>query len=301
MTLPFVLSELISSFLSRRNNLRDQCPTVKWSGIQNVLEESQSDVLVLLNCCASGMSNTDEGEERFESPQIKLNLQMIQCAGNGVTELIAACAFNNTANGVGPFSFTYALISQLRRLVGLPPFTVGYLDYLLFAEIQSWRLEDARHKKASVHLVLTQDHRPLRSITISAKRSSIQPQIQWSPPSSQSANPLPDEQASSQLNVLQSHKSSPSLSPSALARNHATSSVTSSLKIPNTLDFSSQHPHQRRPQTYGTPPGTVCRLAFNVANCTQWRLALEASQRCSWSRCPLRYSGSFLQILPFRC
>lgn len=35
---------------------------MKWSGIQNALEESESDVLILLDCCASGLSNTDEGK-----------------------------------------------------------------------------------------------------------------------------------------------------------------------------------------------------------------------------------------------
>jgi hypothetical protein len=46
---------------SRRNSRQDRCPTVKWSGIQTVCEESQSDVLILLDCCASGLSNRDEG------------------------------------------------------------------------------------------------------------------------------------------------------------------------------------------------------------------------------------------------
>lgn len=40
---------------------------VKWSGIQNVLEESESDVLILLDCCASGLSNTDEGQPLIQS------------------------------------------------------------------------------------------------------------------------------------------------------------------------------------------------------------------------------------------
>ncbi len=111
---------------SHRNSDRERPPTVKWSGIQNALEESQSDVLILLDCCASGLSNTDEG--------------------NGVTELIASCAFNNTANGVGQFSFTHALISQLRRLVHNPFFTVGYLYNLLYAEIQRLPVKDSKYR-----------------------------------------------------------------------------------------------------------------------------------------------------------
>ena len=95
------------------------------------------------------------------------------CIGNGVTELIAACAFNDSTNGVGRFSFTHALIGQLTKLVSMPSFTVGYLYNLLFAEIQGWRKEDTRHKKAPVHLVLTQDHRLPRSIKIYSKTSSL--------------------------------------------------------------------------------------------------------------------------------
>ncbi|PMD32388.1 hypothetical protein L207DRAFT_500093 [Hyaloscypha variabilis F] len=135
---------------SHRNSKRDRQPTVKWSGIQNALEESQSDVLVLLDCCASGLSNTDEG--------------------NGVTELLAACAFNNSANGVGPFSFTHVLVSQLRVLVNKPSFTVGYLYNLLFTEVQGLPVKAAEFRKPPIHLVLTQDHRLPRSITLSTMR-----------------------------------------------------------------------------------------------------------------------------------
>ena len=136
------------AFSSRRNIDQARCPTVKWSGIQNTLEESESDVLILLDCCASGVCTTDEG--------------------NGVTELIAACAYNSTANGVGLFSFTHALNEKLRFLSGWPSFTIGYLYNSLFTEIQSWRISDSRHKKAPVHLVLSQNHEHPRSIRISS-------------------------------------------------------------------------------------------------------------------------------------
>ncbi|TVY46156.1 GATA zinc finger domain-containing protein, partial [Lachnellula occidentalis] len=134
---------------SHQNEGRERPPTVKWSGFQNALEESSSDVLILLDCCASGLSNTEEG--------------------NGVTELLAACAFNSIANGVGPTSFTHALISQLRKLARMPALTVGYLYNLIFAEIQGLQIEDPQRKKAPIHLVLTQDHRLPRSIRISAR------------------------------------------------------------------------------------------------------------------------------------
>lgn len=111
---------------------------MKWSGIQNTLEESRSDVLILLDCCASGICTTDEG--------------------NGSTELIAACAYNAIANGVGPFSFTHALNAKLRSMAQMPYLNVGYLYNSVFTEVQSWRIEDSRFKKAPIHLVLAQNH-----------------------------------------------------------------------------------------------------------------------------------------------
>ncbi|KAH7364583.1 hypothetical protein BKA65DRAFT_491666 [Rhexocercosporidium sp. MPI-PUGE-AT-0058] len=129
-------------------------PMVKWSGIQNALEESESDVLILLDCCASGLSNTDEG--------------------NGVTELLAACAFNNTTKGVGPFSFTHVLISQLKNLVSRPSFTIGYLYNLMFAQVQALPVKSAEYRKPPIHLVLTQDHRFPRSITLSCRKPEKQ-------------------------------------------------------------------------------------------------------------------------------
>jgi hypothetical protein len=57
---------------SWRNNKSAKYPTAKWSGIQNVLEEAESDVLILFDCCASGVANTS--------------------SGNPANDLIAACA-----------------------------------------------------------------------------------------------------------------------------------------------------------------------------------------------------------------
>lgn len=47
--------------------------TVQWSGLQNTLEYAESDVLLLLDCCAAASS--------------------VEGAGSGVTEVIAACSF----------------------------------------------------------------------------------------------------------------------------------------------------------------------------------------------------------------
>ncbi|KAE9379701.1 hypothetical protein N431DRAFT_553822 [Stipitochalara longipes BDJ] len=93
------------AWTSFRNNKNPKCPIVKWSGIQTVLEEAPCDVLILLDCCASGVANT--------------------CEGNGVNEVISACAYNAIANGVGPYSFTSALVIELRRLSKKAVFSVG--------------------------------------------------------------------------------------------------------------------------------------------------------------------------------
>lgn len=151
---------------------------MKWSGIQNTLEESRSDVLILLDCCASGVCTTDEG--------------------NGVTELIAACAYNAVANGVGPFSFTHALNAKLRLLIQRPYFTIGYLYNALFTEVQGWRLEDSRHKKAPVHLVLSQNHDMPRSIRLSAPSKKKAEQSLKSALSSTSLHPDQTEVSTAQ-------------------------------------------------------------------------------------------------------
>lgn len=124
-----------------------KCPTVKWSGIQNVLEEAQSDVLILLDCCAGGAINTLEG--------------------NGVTELVAACGYDAIANGVGQYSFTSALITELLDLSNRPSFTIAYLYNNIFSRIQGRMPEDGRERHPPpIHLVLTQDNNFPRSIQL---------------------------------------------------------------------------------------------------------------------------------------
>ncbi|KAL5315687.1 hypothetical protein ACEPPN_016557 [Leptodophora sp. 'Broadleaf-Isolate-01'] len=122
-------------------------PTVKWSGIQNVLEEAQSDVLILLDCCASGVSNPGTGE--------------------GVTELISACSYNSVANGVGQYSFTNALTIELRDLSVKPFFTVGELFGHIFCRIQTRMPEDGHERQpAPIHLSLINSLEQPRSICL---------------------------------------------------------------------------------------------------------------------------------------
>ena len=83
-----------------------------------------------------------------------------------MTELVAACAYNSIANGVGRFSFTHALNVKLRQMANLPYFTVGHLYNAIFTEIQGWRIEEAEHRKIPVHLVLSQSAMWPRSIKL---------------------------------------------------------------------------------------------------------------------------------------
>lgn len=148
-----------------------------------------------------------------------------------MTELLAACAFNSIANGVGPFSFTHALISQLRKLAHVPSFTVGYLYNLLFTEIQGWRLEDSKHKKAPVHLVLTQDRRLPRSITLSAKDLTIQSR---SPgvATSLGSHGFNGQETGAALQGISSSSSSSSDGAISPFGNYAASSTTSATSLP---------------------------------------------------------------------
>ncbi|KAH6709639.1 hypothetical protein BKA61DRAFT_678523 [Leptodontidium sp. MPI-SDFR-AT-0119] len=107
-----------------------------------------------------------------------LNLRILQflaeADSNGVAELLAACAFNNTTNGVGPFSFTHVLTPQLQNLASRPSFTIGYLYNLIFGQVQALPVKSAEYRKPPIHLALTQDHRLPRSITLSCRKREKQ-------------------------------------------------------------------------------------------------------------------------------
>jgi len=127
---------------------------LKWGAIQSFLEESPSDALILLDCCASGTVNTSEG--------------------SGVTEIISACAWNQIANGVGPYSLTSALAIELERLSKRAQFSVGELYRNVYLRMQSWMPEwlteegmNVERHPAPIHLVLTQDSQMPRSIQLS--------------------------------------------------------------------------------------------------------------------------------------
>jgi hypothetical protein len=119
---------------------------VKWSGIQSILEEAESDVLILLGCCAS-LAMSSEG-------------------GRGVTDVVAACAFE-TPNTSKPF--TSALSQALTELYSeSQPFTVAMLySRLLLYQQKQWYMDRTSLQMTPVHISLTKDHGSSRSIFIS--------------------------------------------------------------------------------------------------------------------------------------
>lgn len=85
------------------------------------LGSAVSDVLILLDCCASGGSRGSRG-----------------FATRGSKELIAACGFETSSPAPGKHSFTRNLIEELWDLSQHGPFTVAYLHDRISARLQHW-------------------------------------------------------------------------------------------------------------------------------------------------------------------
>ncbi|KAK0106231.1 hypothetical protein ONS96_003873 [Cadophora gregata f. sp. sojae] len=142
------------SWASRPDPEDPRYRSVKWNGIQHALEEAESDVLLLLDCCASGTApgSLDGGH------------------GHGVTELIAACGFNANANPVGPDSFTRALITELSLLSRTPSFTIATLYSRILCRFQNWMPSGREVQKAPLHVVLTRNEKLPRGIQLCPRK-----------------------------------------------------------------------------------------------------------------------------------
>ena len=127
--------------------------TVKWYAHGAMLENLKSDVLMLLDCCTAGGNGGD--------------------ATNGVKEIIAACGFETWTPGVGPHSFTSALIEELKRLASGPPFSIAALHSRILERLRHWsvvynaesygyldqqgRAQDRERNKTPVYIALNKD------------------------------------------------------------------------------------------------------------------------------------------------
>ncbi|KAI4257149.1 MAG: hypothetical protein L6R42_005834 [Xanthoria sp. 1 TBL-2021] len=106
--------------------------TAQWSSIQTMLEEADSDVLVLLDCCTAASSGG--GYSKGTTTEI------IAACGFGAPEIIAVCAFGAFAPGVGEHSFTRSLIEELRWYAQRPgPISTPFLYNKVLARAKkSW-------------------------------------------------------------------------------------------------------------------------------------------------------------------
>lgn len=123
------------------SNQKPGAATVQWSSIQTNLEEADSDVLILLDCCAAASSAGG--------------------SGNGITEVIAACGFEDYAPGVGEHSFTRSLIEELRYYGQRPgPISTAFLHNKVLARAKkSWNPRYAtggtqERRKTPIHIHL---------------------------------------------------------------------------------------------------------------------------------------------------
>ena len=111
----------IEGFCSDASN-KPPSPTLDWYALQSGLEHAESDVLILLDSCASAGSSG--GSKQSETQE------------GGTTELLAACGFETVAPGPGPHSFTNALIKELREMSTLDsPFAVNMLHQRIIARL----------------------------------------------------------------------------------------------------------------------------------------------------------------------
>ncbi len=116
-----------------------------------MLEEAQSDVLILLDCCAAASSVTG--------------------AGSGITEVIAACGFETGAPGVGQHSFTRSLIEELKYLCRTAPFSTALLHNTVLSRVKYWKPrygpseDDQERRKTPIYIVLSNETKQ-RSIEI---------------------------------------------------------------------------------------------------------------------------------------
>jgi hypothetical protein len=149
-----------------------KCSTVTYTGIQHSLEQADSDVLILLDSCSSGIG--DGGE------------------GHGVTELMAACAFDAIANGVGHYSFTKALTTELRLLSKKRSFPVVELYQKVYCRAQHHMPQGIKNERypAPILLQLTRDNIFPRGIQLSVQERSSAPNQVQRPGSLQGQTPI---------------------------------------------------------------------------------------------------------------
>lgn len=103
-------------------NRKPKSPSLPSGGIQSLMEEADSDVMLLYDCCNSAATTTSESQQ----------------SQAGVTEVIAACGYESIAPEVGEHSFTNALMQTLAAASKGVPFSVGELHNRILNRLKCW-------------------------------------------------------------------------------------------------------------------------------------------------------------------
>lgn len=163
-----------------------------------MLEQTRSDVLILLDCCAAASSASS--------------------STTGVTEVIAACGFEAWAPGVGEHSFTRSLIDELKYLSYGVPFTTTFLHNKVLSTIKYWRpryeLNHGERRRTPVYIRLAKETEQrsivIEPIKLHTELTSRYPGSPNPPPSSQSSVPSVDPQEDVDMPSSESSQSLPS-------------------------------------------------------------------------------------------
>ncbi|KAH8776221.1 hypothetical protein BGZ57DRAFT_953345 [Hyaloscypha finlandica] len=143
-------------FPNRQNTLT----TVPSSGIQTLLEEADSDVLLLYDCCHSAAITTTGCFQ----------------GNKGVKEVIAACGYETIAPEVDKHSFTNALVETLALASKGPPFSVGELHSRVLSRLKCWTASLLYDKYGKILETpdgnLAYEHQPRRTPIYSILRES---------------------------------------------------------------------------------------------------------------------------------
>lgn len=167
---------------------------MQWYGLQILLEQTKSDVLILLDCCAAASSASSSGV--------------------GVTEVIAACGFETVAPGVGKHSFTRSLIKELEYLSRGAPFTTTLLHNKILSRIKDWKpryksLDQHEQWKTPVYIRLASEKKQ-RSIVIEPMQVQTESTSEYPEtpdPPSLSRSPVPSFASQQEVDMLSSESS----------------------------------------------------------------------------------------------
>jgi hypothetical protein len=98
------------------------------------MEEADSDVLLLYDCCNAAATSTSQSQQDQR----------------GITEVIAACGYEAVAPEVGEHSFTNALVETLADASKGVPYSVGELHNRIMNRLKCWVPSVAKDKNGKI-------------------------------------------------------------------------------------------------------------------------------------------------------